>query len=65
MLHGVGITRLFSYHVKRELTEAKLVRVLPTGERDVVPVIHRRGACRVTWLPRTLNIHSYIGKRTT
>jgi DNA-binding transcriptional LysR family regulator len=32
-IHDIGITRRFSCHVKRELKDGKLVKVLPTSER--------------------------------
>lgn len=37
-IEGLGIARLFSYHVARHVTEGKLVRVLPNSEREAVPV---------------------------
>jgi DNA-binding transcriptional LysR family regulator len=35
---GLGIARLFSYHVARQVAEGKLVRVLASSERETVPV---------------------------
>lgn len=37
-IQGLGIARLFSYHVARLMTEGKLVRVLADSERETVPV---------------------------
>ena len=37
-LHGLGIARLFSYHVARYLADGSLVLVLPEAKRELVPV---------------------------
>jgi DNA-binding transcriptional LysR family regulator len=37
-LQGLGIARLFSYHVSQELADGRLVIVLPDAHREVVPV---------------------------
>jgi DNA-binding transcriptional LysR family regulator len=37
-VHGLGIARLFSYHVGRQLAAGTLVRVLATSDREIIPV---------------------------
>jgi DNA-binding transcriptional LysR family regulator len=37
-LQGIGIARLFSYHVARDVAAGRLVIVLPEAHREVVPV---------------------------
>ena len=37
-IQGLGIARLFSYAVARQIAEGRLVYVLPNSERDAVPV---------------------------
>ena len=37
-IQGLGIARLFSYHVTRQVAEGNLVRVLPNSESEPIPV---------------------------
>lgn len=37
-IRGMGIARLFSYQVKRHISEGRLIRVLPNVEKQSVPI---------------------------
>jgi DNA-binding transcriptional LysR family regulator len=55
-VNGMGIARLFSYHVRRQLAEGLLVRVLPEDDNDAIPVNVVYQASR----PQTAGLRAFL-----
>jgi DNA-binding transcriptional LysR family regulator len=56
-IHGLGIARLFSYHVAQHVTEGKLVYVLSNTEGETVPVSVVYQASRL----KSAGIRAFLG----